>query len=44
MRIPNDPLQREMFYIDIMQKCMVSVESRRAEYDALRSYAQAFGF
>ena len=38
MRIPSDPLQREMFYIDIMQKCMVSVESRRAEYDALRAY------
>lgn len=38
MRIPTDPVQREMFYIDIMQKCMVSVEPRRTEYDSLRSY------
>jgi hypothetical protein len=38
MRIPTDLVQREEFYVDIMQKCMVSVESRRTEYDSLRSY------
>jgi len=38
MRIPTDPVEREMFYIDIMNKCMVSVENRRTEYDSLRSY------
>jgi hypothetical protein len=38
MRIPSDPLQREFFYIDIMQKCMVSLENRKMGYDGLRSY------
>ena len=38
MRIPSDPVERELFYIDIMYKCMVSVENRRTEYDSLRSY------
>ena len=38
MRIPTDPVEREMFYLDIMNKCMVSVENRRTEYDSLRSY------
>ena len=38
MRIPTDPLEREMFYMDIMQKCMVSMESRRTEAEGLRSY------
>ena len=33
MRIPSDPLQREFFYIDIMQKCMVSLENRKMGYD-----------
>ncbi len=38
MRIPTDPLQREFFYIDIMQKCMVSLENRKSTYEGLRSY------
>jgi hypothetical protein len=38
MRIPSNPLEREFFFIDIMQKCMVSVESRRSEYEGLKSY------
>jgi hypothetical protein len=38
MRIPTDALQREMFYMDVMQKCMVSMESRRTEYDGLKAY------
>ena len=38
MRIPTDLIQRELFLVDVMQKCMVSVESRRSEYDSLRAY------
>ena len=38
MRIPSNPLEREFFFIDIMQKCMVSVEARRSEYEGLKSY------
>jgi hypothetical protein len=38
MRIPSNPLEREFFFIDIMQKCMVSVESRRSGYEGLKSY------
>ena len=38
MRIPNNPLDRENFYIDIMEKCMVSREERRGDYTNLRAY------
>ena len=38
MRIPENPLEREFFYIDIMQKCMVSLENRKSGYEGLRSY------
>jgi len=38
MRIPQNPLEREFFYIDIMQKCMVSLENRKTGYEGLRSY------
>ena len=38
MRIPTDPVERELFYIDIMFKCKVSMENRRTEYDSLRAY------
>lgn len=38
MRIPKDPLEREFFYMDIMQKCMVSMENRRTDYDTLKAY------
>lgn len=38
MRIPKEPLERELFYIDVMQKCMVSMENRRTDYDSLRAY------
>ena len=38
MRIPTDNAQREDFYLDIMQKCLVSRESRKADYTSLRSY------
>jgi len=38
MRIPSNPLQREEFYLDLIQKCFVSREERKADYSALRSY------
>ena len=38
MRIPKEPLQRQDFYIDIMQKCLVSQAERSAMYSTLRSY------
>ena len=38
MRIPKEPLQRQEFYIDIMEKCLVSKNERSAMYSTLRSY------
>jgi hypothetical protein len=38
MRIPSDPLHREEFYLDLIQKCFVSLEERKADYATLRSY------
>ena len=38
MRIPTDHADRENFYLDIMQKCLVSKEERRGDYNTLRSY------
>jgi hypothetical protein len=38
MRIPTNPLQRETFYLDLIEKCLVSREERKADYAALRSY------
>jgi len=38
MRIPSDPVHREEFYLDLIQKCFVSREERKADYSALRSY------
>jgi hypothetical protein len=38
MRIPSNPLHREEFYLDLIQKCFVSREERKADYSALRSY------
>jgi hypothetical protein len=38
MRIPNDPFEREAFYLDVAHKCMVSVEERKSDYQTLRSY------
>ena len=38
MRIPSNNADREDFYLDIMQKCMVSKEERRGDYTTLRSY------
>ena len=38
MRIPKDPVQRELFYLDIANKCLVTRETRKSDYSALRSY------
>jgi hypothetical protein len=38
MRIPESPVDRQAFYVDIMQKCLVSQGERQAQYSTLRSY------
>ena len=38
MRIPKNPVDRERFYLDLIDKCMVSREERKADYGSLRSY------
>ena len=38
MRIPTNNDDRENFYLDIMNKCLVSREERKGDYTTLRSY------
>ena len=38
MRIPTEPLDREYFYLDLIQKCLVSREDRNPDYSSLRSW------
>lgn len=38
MKIPDDPIQREYFYNDLVDKCSVSIQERTGTYDSLRSY------
>jgi len=38
MRIPSSPNEREDFYLDLMQKCMVSREERKGDYAINRAY------
>ena len=38
MIIPKDAEEREFFYRDLIRKCLVSRETRRADYSALKSY------
>jgi hypothetical protein len=38
MRIPNNNDAREDFYIDLMNKCLVSVEQRKIQYDKLKCF------
>lgn len=38
MRIPSDPADREFFYLDLIRKCQVSKEERKADYHSLRSF------
>ena len=38
MRIPDNNDAREDFYIDLMNKCLVSVEQRKIQYDKLKCF------
>ena len=38
MKIPKSPLEREFFFLDLIQKCQISQAERQADYAALRSY------
>jgi hypothetical protein len=38
MRIPGNATEREAFYWDIVQRCLVSRSDRKAQYDRLRHY------
>ena len=38
MRIPEDNVNREEFYLDLINKCGVSAAERKADYSALRNY------
>ena len=38
MRIPNDPIDRELFYLDLIAKCQVSQAERKVDYSSLRSF------
>ena len=38
MRIPSNNTEREYFYLDLMQKCLVSKEERRGDYTTQRAY------
>ena len=38
MKIPSAPLEREIFYLDLIQKCLVSREDRKPDYAGLRSW------
>ena len=38
MRIPNDPEEREQFYLHIIEKCLASREERKPDYASLRSW------
>ena len=38
MKIPSAPLDRELFYLDLIQKCLVSRDERKPDYAALRSW------
>jgi hypothetical protein len=38
MRIPSNPVDREIFYLGLIEKCMVSREERKPDYAGLRSW------
>jgi len=38
MIIPKSPEAREAFYVDLMQKCLVSVDERKIQYDKLKCF------
>lgn len=38
MRIPKEHLDREAFYRDLIERCLVSLPERKGDYSSLRSY------
>ena len=38
MRLPKDPVDRQQFYMDMIDRCMVSQSERMSVYSMLRSY------
>lgn len=38
MRLPKDPVDRQQFYMDMLERCMVSQSERMSVYSMLRSY------
>lgn len=38
MRIPTNPIERHRFYLDLIEKCLVSREERKPNYSSLRSF------
>lgn len=38
MKVPTNADEREAFYWDVTQRCLVSRQDRRAQYDRLRNY------
>ena len=38
MRIPTNPIDRELFYLDLISKCQVSQPERKVDYSSLRSW------
>ena len=38
MRIPADPVDREMFYLELIEKCKISMQERKTDYSSLRSW------
>ena len=38
MLIPKKPEEREAFYLDLIQKCEVSLDERKGDYSSLRSW------
>ena len=38
MRIPANPIDRHRFYLELIEKCLVSREQRKVDYSSLRSW------
>ena len=38
MRIPHNEVEREYFYRDLIEKCLVSLQERKGDYSSLRSW------
>ena len=38
MRIPENPNEREYFYLSLIEKCRVSEQARKGDYSSLRSW------